>query len=709
MKETNNDVKDFVSEIRKIETWKYIDEEAKTLFYLKKIIQEEIIMLKFTNNKKSCLMKENKNERLKTDKKILKPKDSNINKSKLSSFLNSTISYDNYFNLNKPCEKNTATMIKNDKFEKIQINNHLINGGIEQNVHNKYNNNKVKNNLINIENFNNFEIVDDSLKKEYAPIIMKLNNYKISHYQNPKTTERKNSNYSELNNYYINEKLTHSQRRDEPMKSNEENYFDIFKREVCNCDENDIYIYKNSPDKNEISSSMKNKICFNFDNVSRNDCDYKKRENENMSCYSTSIGNIMNNGTKKSIKIKRDKINDNMIGNIDSDCNNEENYIFKNEKKNIYYKYIQKKKNALDKKDHIKNSQNENNIYSNNSKNDEDLSSNICRISLINNHMSTYISSDLILKKKTFMGMSLSQKKKYFAEHSKKINSMIKNEIIKGIPDYLRGFVWQILLQSYTYKDRTYVKKDINNNENHPDHINQSNECEKGYKYYLSINNKYENSIKKDINRTYPKHILFKNNYEKGQKILFNVLKAYSNYNQDLGYCQGMAFIVATFILYMNEEDSFYMLIALLDKYKLNDLFSSSMPLLNEYLYILDKLLLHFFPKIYNHLEKENIHSSMYASQWFITLFSYNINILYAVRIWDFFFIHNYTFLFKVALAFFKLQEEEILKESFESILNRLKVLSKHVELDVLLKTALDIKIKNGLISKIISEYKSQK
>ncbi|EAA21099.1 plant adhesion molecule 1-related [Plasmodium yoelii yoelii] len=515
---------------------------------------------------------------------------------------------------------------------------------------------------------------------------MKLNNHNISHDQN--------SNYSEHNNYYMNEKLTHSERKDEPMKSNEENNFDIF---------------KSNPEKNEISPSVKNKICFNFDNLSENDCDFKKGRNENVPCYPTSIDNIIGDGTKKSIQIKKDKINDNMIGNIDSDCNNEENYILKNEKKNIYYKYIQKKKNVLDKKKHMKISQNENNIYSNNSKNDEDLSSNICRIPLINNHMPTYISTDLILKKKTFMTMSLSQKKKYFAEHSKKINSIIKNEIVKGIPDYLRGFVWQILLQSYVYKDRTYADKDINNNENNSEYINQSNKCEKGYKYYLSITNKYESSIKKDINRTYPKHILFKNNYEKGQKILFNVLKAYSNYNQDLGYCQGMAFIVATFILYMNEEDSFYMLIALIDKYKLNDLFSSSMPLLNEYLYILDKLLLHFFPKIYNHLEKENVHSSMYASQWFITLFSYNINILYAIRIWDFFFIHNYTFLFKVALAFFKLQEEEILKESFEEILNRLKVLSKHVELDVLLKTALDIKIKNGLITKIISEYKSQK
>uniref|UniRef100_A0A8C9GWF4 Rab-GAP TBC domain-containing protein n=1 Tax=Piliocolobus tephrosceles TaxID=591936 RepID=A0A8C9GWF4_9PRIM len=331
-----------------------------------------------------------------------------------------------------------------------------------------------------------------------------------------------------------------------------------------------------------------------------------------------------------------------------------------------------------------------------------------------------------------FIHMSLKQKIQYFVDQNQRVYDIVRDQVYKGIPDQIRGFAWQILVDSYAYMvtDKQCVDNlcngyniiNIGTISNHKNsNVNDINDIDEGsyndknervkwYNHYLSINNKYERAIRKDINRTYPNHILFKNKYEKGQQILFNILKAYSNYNKDLGYCQGMAFIVATFILYMNETDAFFMLIALLDRFKLNDLFSYDMPLLNEYLFILDKLIFYFLPEVHKHLEKENVHSSMYASQWFLTLFSYNINIFYVTRIWDFLFIHNTnTFLFKIAIAFFKLQKEVLLKESFEEILNRLKVISKNVDLDVLIKTALELKIKKGLITKLSSQYKMQK
>ncbi|GAB67799.1 TBC domain containing protein [Plasmodium cynomolgi strain B] len=293
--------------------------------------------------------------------------------------------------------------------------------------------------------------------------------------------------------------------------------------------------------------------------------------------------------------------------------------------------------------------------------------------------------------------LSLEKKKSYFTCMSKQLDGYIKEEVKNGVPDHLRGFVWQVLVESYEYKKESKLRE--------KGHANERGSSR--YQYYLSISNQYESAIKKDMNRTYPKHILFKNNYEQGQQILFNVLKAYSNYNTSLGYCQGMAFIVATFILYMNEEDAFFMLIALIEKYQLNDLFSSDMSLLNEDLFILDQLLLVYFPKIYVHMKKENVHSSMFASQWFVTLFSYSISIVYVVRIWDFFFIYSHSFIFKVALAYFKLQEEAILRESFEGILNRLKVLSKHVELDVLIDTALGLDLPQATIARLSAEYRA--
>lgn len=38
------------------------------------------------------------------------------------------------------------------------------------------------------------------------------------------------------------------------------------------------------------------------------------------------------------------------------------------------------------------------------------------------------------------------------------------------------------------------------------------------------------------------------------QRALFNVLRAFSNYDEEVGYCQGMTNIVATILMYCDEE-----------------------------------------------------------------------------------------------------------------------------------------------------------
>ena len=69
--------------------------------------------------------------------------------------------------------------------------------------------------------------------------------------------------------------------------------------------------------------------------------------------------------------------------------------------------------------------------------------------------------------------------------------------------------------------------------------------------------------IMKDLDRTFPElPYLSKGLYgDLGQKALMNVLQAYSVYNEKVGYCQSMNFIVG-FILLMckgNEIEAFWL------------------------------------------------------------------------------------------------------------------------------------------------------
>jgi hypothetical protein len=57
----------------------------------------------------------------------------------------------------------------------------------------------------------------------------------------------------------------------------------------------------------------------------------------------------------------------------------------------------------------------------------------------------------------------------------------------------------------------------------------------------------YEKAITRDLHRTFPYHPYFQS--DQGQEALFNVVKAYSLYDEQLGYCQGLAFVAGPLLL----------------------------------------------------------------------------------------------------------------------------------------------------------------
>ena len=115
----------------------------------------------------------------------------------------------------------------------------------------------------------------------------------------------------------------------------------------------------------------------------------------------------------------------------------------------------------------------------------------------------------------------------------------------------------------------------------------------------------------------------------------FNVIKAYSLYDPDVGYTQGMIFIAAPLIMNMSESECFCLLVLLMKEYQLRDLFCPGMKGLHLLLYEFDCLLAKYSPVLYNHLVKQGIKSSMYASQWFLTFFAYKFPLNIVLRIYD--------------------------------------------------------------------------
>lgn len=66
--------------------------------------------------------------------------------------------------------------------------------------------------------------------------------------------------------------------------------------------------------------------------------------------------------------------------------------------------------------------------------------------------------------------------------------------------------------------------------------------------------------------------MLFMDPEGRGRRTLFNVLVNYSQYNPVVGYCQGMSYIAAIFLMHFSEEETFWCMASLLSSsnYMLN-------------------------------------------------------------------------------------------------------------------------------------------
>ncbi|ROT43745.1 RabGAP/TBC [Sodiomyces alkalinus F11] len=119
------------------------------------------------------------------------------------------------------------------------------------------------------------------------------------------------------------------------------------------------------------------------------------------------------------------------------------------------------------------------------------------------------------------------------------------------------------------------------------------------------------------------------------QESLFGVCKAYALFDEGVGYAQGMNFLVMPILFNMPEEEAFCLLVRLMNHYHLRDLFVQDMPGLHMRLYQFERLLEDLEPALYCHLHRRGISPHLYATQWFLTLFAYRFPLQLVLRIYD--------------------------------------------------------------------------
>ncbi|NXJ12331.1 US6NL protein, partial [Odontophorus gujanensis] len=173
-----------------------------------------------------------------------------------------------------------------------------------------------------------------------------------------------------------------------------------------------------------------------------------------------------------------------------------------------------------------------------------------------------------------------------------------------------------------------------------------------------------------DVNRTFRNHIMFRDRYGVKQQALFHVLSAYSVYNTEVSYCQGMSQIAAILLMYLNEEDAFWALAQLLtnQKHAMHGFFIPGFPKLQRFQAHHEQILSKLFPKLKKHMDKEQMTTGIYTTKWFLQCFIDRTPFTLTLRLWDIYILEGERVLTAMAYTILKLHKKRLLKMTLEDL-----------------------------------------
>ncbi|KAI9844024.1 MAG: hypothetical protein M1837_005959 [Sclerophora amabilis] len=265
-------------------------------------------------------------------------------------------------------------------------------------------------------------------------------------------------------------------------------------------------------------------------------------------------------------------------------------------------------------------------------------------------------------------------------------SAKLKRFVRKGVPPEWRGAAWFWYAGGHARLQR------------YPDLYKQLLEqAEKG-----GVSEIDEELIERDLNRTFPDNIKFKPDLAASETVTANahgggrgrgrsgdgfrlppvetpileslrrVLQAFSIHTPRIGYCQSLNFIAGLLLLFMKEEEAFWMLNIITQSY-LPGTHEVNLEGANVDLAVLMMSIKESMPAVWAKIGGELDGSSggdraptrlppitLCTTAWFMSCYIGTLPIETVLRVWDSFFYEGSKTLFRIAMAIFKVGEQEI-------------------------------------------------
>ncbi|TPX77194.1 hypothetical protein CcCBS67573_g01552 [Chytriomyces confervae] len=143
---------------------------------------------------------------------------------------------------------------------------------------------------------------------------------------------------------------------------------------------------------------------------------------------------------------------------------------------------------------------------------------------------------------------------------------------------------------------------------------------------------------------------------------LRGILRCYALYNPALGYTQGMGFIVGMLLMQIPcPEDVFWVLVGMIDGI-CKGFYEADLRRVRLDAKVFDLLVRNMDPKLFKHLEANQVDGMMFIPQWFLTLFTSSLPWASVLRIWDMFFCEGSKALFRMSLAIVVSNRDHLLR-----------------------------------------------
>ncbi|TPX34079.1 hypothetical protein SmJEL517_g03274 [Synchytrium microbalum] len=233
----------------------------------------------------------------------------------------------------------------------------------------------------------------------------------------------------------------------------------------------------------------------------------------------------------------------------------------------------------------------------------------------------------------------------YFKEYGRNLTILRLPTFIKlvriGLPNILRGEIWELCCGAM-------YKRFINDGYYDQLHVTHAGQ--------VSLSTE---EIEKDLNRSLPEYSGYQT--EEGIHSLRRVLYAYSFHDPELGYCQAMNIVVSVLLIYLSEEQAFWILSVLCDRL-LPGYYSVNMVGAVIDNQVFESMVSKYMPILSDHFRKHDIQLSAASLPWFLSLYINSLPLPFALRVLDCFFLEGPKVLFQVGLAILKINGETILK-----------------------------------------------